>query len=190
RDQSPGAAGPRRRTLQHSRVQGRGDPPGTARARRGGRVSGRVTARRRMLRLTPAGEIRRQDTLAVEEPFAIRVGGPPLTCTMRTPGNDIDLVHGLLLSENMIGSAEDVVSARYCAGTDDEGRNTYNVLDVELRVPARVHTRHLLTTGACGLCGKTALDEVRAAGRFPLPDPGPSVDASALARMPLTLREH
>ncbi|WP_280501635.1 formate dehydrogenase accessory sulfurtransferase FdhD [Nocardia farcinica] len=153
-------------------------------------MSGRVTARRRMLRLGPAGEVRRQDTLAVEEPLEVRVDGQSLTVTMRTPGNDIDLVHGLLLSENMIGSAEDVVSARYCAGTDEQGRNTYNVLDVRLRVPAVVRTRHVLTTGACGLCGKTALDEVRAAGRFPQPDPGPSVDASALARMPLTLREH
>ncbi|WP_084495721.1 formate dehydrogenase accessory sulfurtransferase FdhD [Nocardia shimofusensis] len=153
-------------------------------------MSGRVTARRRMLRLSPTGEIRRQDTLAVEEPLEIRVGGQPLTVTMRTPGNDIDLVHGLLLSENMIGSPEDVVSARYCAGTDEQGRNTYNVLDVELRVPARVHTRHLLTTGACGLCGKTALDEVRSNSRFPQPDPGPSVTPEVLARMPLTLREN
>lgn len=153
-------------------------------------MSGRVTARRRMLRLSPNGEIRRQDTLAVEEPLEIRVGGQSLTVTMRTPGNDIDLVHGLLLSENMIGSAEDVVSARYCAGTDEQGSNTYNVLDVTLRVPVPVHTRHLLTTGACGLCGKTALDEVRSNSRFPQPDPGPSVTPEALAHMPLTLREH
>jgi len=151
-------------------------------------VSGRVTARRRVVRLTPAGEIRRQDTLAVEEPLEIRIGGQSLTVTMRTPGNDIDLVHGFLLSENMIGAAEDVVSARYCAGTDEQGRNTYNVLDVELRRPVPVRTRHVLTTGACGLCGKTALDEVRAVTRFPLPAHGVTLAADVLADLPVTLR--
>ncbi|WP_067836609.1 formate dehydrogenase accessory sulfurtransferase FdhD [Nocardia lijiangensis] len=148
----------------------------------------RVTARRRTLRLSPTGEIQRPDTLAVEEPLEIRLGGQSLTVTMRTPGSDIDLVHGFLLSENIIGSADDVVSARYCAGTDAEGRNTYNVLDVELRSPAPARTRNFLTTSSCGLCGKTALDEVRAQTRYPIPDDSPAVDPAVLATMPETLR--
>ncbi|MCP2318724.1 FdhD protein [Nocardia amikacinitolerans] len=148
----------------------------------------RVTARRRTLRLSPSGEIQRPDTLAVEEPLEIRLGGQSLTVTMRTPGSDIDLVHGFLLSENIIGSAEDVVSARYCAGTDAEGRNTYNVLDVALRVPAPARARNFLTTSSCGLCGKTALDEVGARTRYPIPADSLAVDPSALAAMPETLR--
>ncbi|WP_330232463.1 formate dehydrogenase accessory sulfurtransferase FdhD [Nocardia sp. NBC_00508] len=149
----------------------------------------RVTARRRMRRISPTGEIQRPDTLAVEEPLEIRIDGHSLTVTMRTPGNDIDLVHGFLLSEAMIGSAEDIVAARYCAGTDDQGRNTYNVLDVSLRIPVPVPTRAFPTTGACGLCGKTALDEVRTRSRFPLPQDGPVVDTRVLAAMPESLRD-
>ncbi|MGK8525337.1 formate dehydrogenase accessory sulfurtransferase FdhD [Nocardia asteroides] len=149
----------------------------------------RVTARRRMRRISPTGEIQRPDTLAVEEPLEIRIGGQSLTVTMRTPGNDIDLVHGFLASEGMIGSAGDIVAARYCAGTDDQGRNTYNVLDVTLRTSVPVPTRGFLTTGACGLCGKTALDEVRTRTRFPLPSGRPVVDPRALAAMPGMLRE-
>ncbi|UAK32674.1 formate dehydrogenase accessory sulfurtransferase FdhD [Nocardia asteroides] len=149
----------------------------------------RVTARRRMLRISPTGEIRRPDTLAVEEPLEIRIGGQSLTVTMRTPGNDVDLVHGFLLSEGMIGSAEDIVAARYCAGTDDQGRNTYNVLDVTLRAPVPVTKRNFLTTGACGLCGKSALEEVRTRTRFPLPSGGPVVDSRVLAAMPGMLRD-
>ncbi|MEU7765520.1 formate dehydrogenase accessory sulfurtransferase FdhD [Nocardia sp. NPDC049190] len=148
----------------------------------------RVTARRRMRRISPAGEVQRPDTLAVEEPLEIRIGGQSLMVTMRTPGNDIDLVHGFLLSEGMIGDADEIAAARYCAGTDDEGRNTYNVLDLTLRNPVPVPTRSFLTTGACGLCGKTALDEVRTRTRFPLPAEGPVVDTRALATMPDTLR--
>ncbi|MGK8505103.1 formate dehydrogenase accessory sulfurtransferase FdhD [Nocardia asiatica] len=149
----------------------------------------RVTARRRTRRISPTGEILRPDTLAVEEPLEIRVDGRSLTVTMRTPGDDIDLVHGFLLGEGMIGSAEDIVAARYCAGTDDQGRNTYNVLDVTPRAPVPVPTRAFLTTGACGLCGKTALDEVRTRTRFPLPADGPVVDTRAIAAMPGMLRD-
>ncbi|WP_249644341.1 formate dehydrogenase accessory sulfurtransferase FdhD [Nocardia sputi] len=149
----------------------------------------RVTARRRMLRISPTGEIRRPDTLAVEEPLEIRIGGQSLTVTMRTPGHDVDLVHGFLLSEGMLGSAEDIVAARYCAGTDDQGRNTYNVLDVTLRAPVPVTKRNFLTTGACGLCGKSALEEVRTRTRFPLPAGGLVVDSRVLAAMPGMLRD-
>ncbi|WP_174188863.1 formate dehydrogenase accessory sulfurtransferase FdhD [Nocardia barduliensis] len=149
----------------------------------------RVTARRRTRRISPTGEILRPDTLAVEEPLEIRIDGQSLTVTMRTPGDDIDLVHGFLLSEGMIGSAADIVAARYCAGTDDQGRNTYNVLDVTPRAPVPVPTRAFPTTGACGLCGKTALDEVRTRTRFPLPADGFVVDTGAMAAMPGMLRD-
>ncbi|MBH0777120.1 formate dehydrogenase accessory sulfurtransferase FdhD [Nocardia bovistercoris] len=148
----------------------------------------RVTARRPTVRISAHGEISRPDTLAVEEPLEIRLDGRSLTVTMRTPGADIDLVHGFLLSENIIGAADDIVSARYCAGVDAEGRNTYNVLDIALRVPAAPRPRAFLTTGACGLCGKTALDEVRTRTRYPLPEDGPRVSAAALSGMPDTLR--
>ncbi|ASF09311.1 protein FdhD homolog [Nocardia brasiliensis NBRC 14402] len=148
----------------------------------------RVTARRRTRRISPTGEIQRPDTLAVEEPLEIRIGGRSLTVTMRTPGNDVDLVHGFLLSEAMIGVAEDITAARYCSGTDDDGRNTYNVLDLTLRNPVPVQTRSFLTTGACGLCGKTALDEVRKNTRYPIAEKGIVVDPHTLGGMPETLR--
>lgn len=148
----------------------------------------RVTARRKTLRLTPDGQIRRPDTLAVEEPLELRVDGRSLTVTMRTPGSDIDLAHGFLLSENIIGSRDDIVSARYCAGTDENGQNTYNVLDIQLRTPTPIPTRNFLTTSACGLCGKTALDEVRTSTRFPLPAAEPVLDTHVLAALPGELR--
>ncbi|GGN71752.1 formate dehydrogenase accessory sulfurtransferase FdhD [Nocardia rhizosphaerihabitans] len=148
----------------------------------------RVTARRKTTRLSPAGRIQRPDTLAVEEPLEIRVDGQSLTVTMRTPGNDIDLVHGFLFGEDIIGSADDVVSARYCAGTDSEGRNTYNVLDIRLRAPVPLHTRNFLTTGSCGLCGKSALDEVRTHTRYPIPHDTALVATDTLGGLPKQLR--
>ncbi|MEV6336453.1 formate dehydrogenase accessory sulfurtransferase FdhD [Nocardia vinacea] len=148
----------------------------------------RVTARRKTRRISPNGVIERPDSVAVEEPLELRLDGQSLTVTMRTPGSDIELVHGFLLGEGIIRTAEDVVSARYCAGTDENGQNTYNVLDVHLRTPIPVHGRNFLTTGACGLCGKTALEEVRTSTRFPLPTTSITVDTETLAGMPDQLR--
>ena len=70
------------------------------------------------------------------------------------PGDDIDLVHGLLHSEGVISHRADVSLARYCAGSGPDGLNTYNVLDVSLaghvgRRPPELR-RNVLTTSACG----------------------------------------
>ncbi|KNX37130.1 formate dehydrogenase accessory sulfurtransferase FdhD [Luteipulveratus halotolerans] len=159
---------------------------------------GRVTARRPVVRIDLAGDTRRRaDTLAVEEPLEIRVDGSPLTVTMRTPGHDHELVHGLLRSEGVISGREDVVSARYCIGTvtDEDGfeRNTYNVLEVALTTRARglpvSAQRSLVMHSGCGLCGKTSVDAVAAS----LPEGAPvvadiTVDPAVLVTMPETLR--
>ncbi|QBJ95064.1 formate dehydrogenase accessory sulfurtransferase FdhD [Rhodococcus sp. ABRD24] len=153
---------------------------------------GRVTARRPILRITADGTSRRPDTLAVEEPLEIRLGGRSLTVTMRTPGNDVDLVHGFLLSEGIIGSPQDVSTIRYCDGVDEDGVNTYNVLDVEMAAgvpdPGTRGQREFLTTSACGVCGKASLDDVATRSRFALTDSTVTVSAAALSAMPKTLR--
>lgn len=132
---------------------------------------GRVTQRRKVVRFeVERGVARRQDTVAVEEPLEVRVGGEQLTVTMRLPGHDIELVHGLLRSEGVIASRDDVLAARYCAGavTTEDGfdANTYNVVDVTLAGTPRglpvTAQRSLASHGGCGLCGKTTIDAVMA----------------------------
>ncbi len=141
-----------------------------------------------MHRLTADGEVRRPDSLAVEEPLELRVDGQPFTVTMRTPGDDIDLAHGFLFAESVIDTAADIATARYCAGADADGHNTYNVLDVRLRRPTAIPARNFLTTSACGLCGKAGLDEVRTRIRFPIPVEAGTIDRDVLAGLPRRLR--
>ncbi|MEU5840217.1 formate dehydrogenase accessory sulfurtransferase FdhD [Rhodococcus sp. NPDC047139] len=156
---------------------------------------GRVTTRRPVLRITADRVGRRPDTLAVEEPLEIRVGGDSLTITMRTPGHDVDLVHGFLLAEGIIGSREDIASVRYCDGVDESGANTYNVLDVTLApgmtIPEGTGRRAFTTTSACGVCGKNSLDEVRTRTRYPLRDStSASIGKHTLTELPDTLRRN
>jgi FdhD protein len=153
---------------------------------------GRVTVRRQVLRMTAAGERVRPDTLAAEEPFEIRVDGTALSVTMRTPGDDVELAHGFLLTEGVIGDREDVLTARYCDGVDDQGANTYNLMDVRLApgvpLPDPSVTRNFYTTSSCGVCGKAALDAIRLAGRFKLGDDTSTVTTRTLAALPDRLR--
>jgi FdhD protein len=153
---------------------------------------GRVTARRPIVRLSPTGERRRPDTLAVEEPLELRVNGAPLTVTMRTPGDDVELAHGFLLTEGVIGGRDDVATARYCAGATVDGENTYNVLDVALAPgvapPDASVTRNFYTTSSCGVCGKAALDAVKLATRHPPADDPLVVPSRVLAGLPDALR--
>ncbi|WP_436495135.1 formate dehydrogenase accessory sulfurtransferase FdhD [Actinokineospora sp. HUAS TT18] len=154
---------------------------------------GRVTVRRPVVRLTADGRRSRPDALAAEEPLEVRVGGKALAVTMRTPGHDVELAHGFLLTEGVIGDRADVSIARYCDGADDEGRNTYNVLDVALAdgVPAPDPgvERNFYTTSSCGVCGKAALDAVKLRTRHsPAADPV-TVPAEVLRALPDRLRE-
>jgi FdhD protein len=153
---------------------------------------GRVTTRRLAQHLNSETAIGRPETLAVEEPLEIRVNGAPLTVTMRTPGSDIELAQGFLLTEGLIACIDDVVSVRYCDGTGPTGVNTYNVLDVRLAadVPAPTVdvTRNFYTTSSCGVCGKTSLDAVRLASRYCPGDHAASLTAQTLAAMPDQLR--
>ncbi|SCL25032.1 formate dehydrogenase accessory sulfurtransferase FdhD [Micromonospora inyonensis] len=153
---------------------------------------GRLSVRKPVLRITPAGAHRAPDSLAAEEPFELRVGARALAVTMRTPGHDVELAHGFLLTEGVIRTAADVITARYCGSRDDEGRNTYNVLDVALAAgvapPEPGVERNFYTTSSCGVCGKASLDAVKLASSFrPAVDPV-RISTRVLAGLPAALR--
>ncbi|MGK5737763.1 formate dehydrogenase accessory sulfurtransferase FdhD [Micromonospora sp. URMC 103] len=162
---------------------------------------GRAAERRGVLRIDLDAtdgrtSVRRPDTLAAEEPLEIRVGraGPgrraPLAVTMRTPGDDLDLAVGFLLTEGLIRSADDVHTAQLCAGA--ETPNTYNVVDVVLAPgvpePTTDPARNFYTTSSCGVCGKASIDAVRTRSLFPVADDAVTVPATVLTELPDLLR--
>lgn len=154
---------------------------------------GRVTARRRVQHVTAEDIVARPETLVVEEPLEIRLNGTPLTVTMRTPGSDVELAQGFLLTEGVIGSRDDVLTVRYCKGAGVDNVNTYNVLDVTLapgvKMPDIDVTRNFYTTSSCGVCGKASLEAVRLISRHGPGDDPSMVAAETLSAMPDRLRE-
>ncbi|HEY2575738.1 MAG TPA: formate dehydrogenase accessory sulfurtransferase FdhD [Streptosporangiaceae bacterium] len=174
------------------------------------------TARRRILRVTAAGPsgaggleggegTHRADLLATEEPLEIRVNGRPLAVTMRTPGDDIDLAAGFLVTEGLVQDSSGIAGIRICeAGQDlaagagarqngDGGaRSPGNVADVTLAAGVDIDDdrlrRNFLTTSACGVCGKASIDAIRVRAVHDVAADPVSVAASVLAGLPGTLR--
>jgi len=113
------------------------------------------------------------DVAAAEEPLDIRLHGRSFAVIMRTPGEDRALAAGFLLSERVIGSADDLGAVEHCRHPDEtRAHHVVNVFlrgDAALRVPEMLeHRRQVIANSSCGVCGRATIDELRA-GVAPLP---------------------
>lgn len=136
-----------------------------------------------------AGEERRIcDDIVAEEPLEIRVDGAPVSVTMRTPGDDLDLARGFLFTEGIIDEAQDV--ARIDHARNDDGIRQCNVVEVELAgktFDRERLRRHFFAASSCGVCGKATIDAIRARA-LPLVDDETRVDVGWLTGLPDALK--
>lgn len=141
---------------------------------------GRLVDRRRVTRFRDGQMSEVPDHVAVEEPLTLQVNGATSTTTMRTPGHDIELALGWLVSEGVVRKPSDVVGAIAC----DE--NTVEVrLAPHVTPPA---ARLTMTSSACGLCGSDSITDVvgrRGSGAAP----EHHIDANVIAALPGRLRD-
>ncbi|HET6954099.1 MAG TPA: formate dehydrogenase accessory sulfurtransferase FdhD [Acidimicrobiales bacterium] len=124
---------------------------------------------------------RRPDHLVVEEPLEIHLDGVLVATTMRTPGHDFELAAGFCHTEGLLGGAG-VRLLKYC-GTGSAVDSEFNVVSVDTgghAPPPR--PRLTATTSACGMCGATAVDDLRER-LHPLP-PGTPFDLAVLSAVP------
>jgi FdhD protein len=129
-----------------------------------------------------------QDSLAAEEPLEIRIAGSPLTVTMRTPGHDLELAAGFLLTEGIVQSRNQIAAIR--AATPQNGAKS-NVVEVELKETSFDSgdlQRNFFAASSCGICGKASIEAIRTRGLQP-PDPAFRFDPELLCRLPETLRK-
>jgi FdhD protein len=114
-------------------------------------------------RIGDGGPSRAPDEVAVEEPLEIRLDGHLVGTTMRTPGHDFELAVGFCHSEGLLAGAS-VRSVKYCrdAGPGAVVESEFNVVTVSTGGAAPVPEPRLgVVTSACGMCGTTAVDELR-----------------------------
>ncbi len=155
---------------------------------------GRVTTRVPASRFTNGTTaVARPETIVVEEPLEIRVDGESVVVTMRTPGDDVDLAFGLLLAEGVIESPDEVHTALHCQDLGEDGRPTFNVLDLSRRagLPAvdLSGRRTFGMSSACGVCGSAVIEAIRTRQRLAeIADDPTSIPVDLLLELPERMR--
>jgi FdhD protein len=124
-----------------------------------------------------------QDSLAAEEPLEIRIDDSPLAVTMRTPGHDLELAAGFLMTEGIIDSMEQIVELR--ALGQKNGTRSNGVI-VHLKEPAADTARlqrNFFAASSCGICGKASINAIRMRG-LQRPNQEFRIDPEVLCRLP------
>ena len=123
---------------------------------------------RTILRIREGLRVEADDWVVVEEPLEIRVGGESLAIIMRTPGHDLELAAGFALTEGIVRSAAEIGTLRQCRSGPGDG-DPLNVVDIGLAPGAafRPETlrRNLMSSAACGLCGRASLEALSTQAR-------------------------
>lgn len=131
-----------------------------------------------------------KDVLAVEEPLEIRLRAGDderaVSVTMRTPGDDESLAVGFLFCEGIFRT--DSVEAIDLKETDD---GKQNIVVVTIAPSETVDfdrlARNFYTTSSCGVCGKSSLEAIAAAGAKAV-ESGGIVNAAVISGLAETAR--
>ena len=106
------------------------------------------------------------DSLTIEEALQININDKPFTVSMRTPGNDVELVRGILHSEDLIRESS------FVSDIDVINENEKGIITiVNVSVPndklgkGYSNSRSLLSVSSCGICGKTELGDLTFSGQ-------------------------
>jgi FdhD protein len=122
------------------------------------------------------------DPVAVEDPLEIRLGEEPLAVTMRTPGDDFDLVIGFLLTEGILLGPGEV------AAIDEVGESAVSVrLKEGVEVDISRFRRNMFVSSSCGVCGKASIESVQL---FARPARDFTVSPKLVASLTTRLRIH
>jgi len=106
------------------------------------------------------------DALTIEEALQININNKPFTVSLRTPGNDVELVRGLLHAEGVINNI-DLIPEVSLKKENEKGIVTIvnvNILEEELG-EGYTNSRSLLSVSSCGICGKTELGDLAFIGK-------------------------
>jgi FdhD protein len=139
------------------------------------------------------------DWIAREEPLEIKVKHGPeenrhtftLSITMRTPGNDYDLVRGFLFTEGIIRRKEQIKSITYDLNLSPAQQQLNSVLVTltsDVILDAGQLERHFYTSSSCGICGKTSIEMVKLQSSFFPPKNPKAISKEVIHQLPEILK--
>jgi FdhD protein len=105
------------------------------------------------------------DSLAIEHPLSVLINGEAFTLTMQTPGNELELIRGLLFSEGVYKRREGEFNYQIIDKSPENFISKVNIIiPIDELDQSLVNKRNLLSVASCGICGKTEL--ILPEGRF------------------------
>ncbi len=141
-----------------------------------------------------------EDLISVEEPLEISLRykkndkwiNQNLSITMRTPGDDENLVRGFLFNEQIIQNINDIKSIESYG--DNVGQyNIQNRILVTLSNAENVDIskikRNFLTNSSCGVCGKASLDALEIIKKNKTNSSEPKITKEIIIQSPVILRQ-
>ena len=142
-----------------------------------------------------------EDFISIEEPLEISLKykenekfiSRSLSITMRTPGNDEDLVRGFLFNEQIIDNIKEIESIESFG--DKVGQyNIQNKIIVTLNNSKNIDIskikRDFLSNSSCGVCGKSSLDALEITKKQKASKSNPKISKDIIIKSPNTLRQN
>ena len=113
-----------------------------------------------------------KDAVSVEEPLEMRLKFKKnnkwhtenISITMRTPGNDEDLIKGFLFNERIVEKIKDIEIVEHIGEVSGD-YNLQNIIVATINKTDNLEIgklkRNFVTNSSCGVCGKTSLDAIQ-----------------------------
>ena len=139
-----------------------------------------------------------KDSISIEEPLEMRLRFKKndkwetqnISITMRTPGNDEDLIRGFLFNEGIIENLNEIDSIEQ-KGDDVGDYNIKNTIEATINSTKNLDIgklkRNFLTNSSCGVCGKTSLDSIEVIKKDKLNLSFPSIKEEVIMKSPKLL---
>lgn len=139
------------------------------------------------------------DFLAVEEPLEIQLEygdehnrrTQSLSITMRTPGNDMELTAGFLLTEGIVKHHSDILNIKHTQTLPGvESNYVLAQLSPNLQFDMSKLERHFYTTSSCGVCGKSSIESLKSTLPFAQSEEKPAtISPDIIYSLPQKLRD-
>ena len=142
-----------------------------------------------------------EDHISVEEPLEMSLkfkkGGnwniENISITMRTPGNDEDLISGFLYNERIIENINEIEKVEKKGETVGD-YNLQNKIEATINNTKNLDIgkikRNFITNSSCGVCGKTSLDSIEVLKTEKTDLSFPKIDYNIILKSPEFLRSN
>ncbi|MFK5958703.1 MAG: formate dehydrogenase accessory sulfurtransferase FdhD [Lutibacter sp.] len=111
------------------------------------------------LQITNGNPQKVNDALVVEAALQININSEPYTVVMRTPGDDYELIRGLLFAEDIYKNSKNLEF-----NIEEKKANGFSIINVTIPKnyigKGYLNKRTLLSVSSCGICGKQKLEDI------------------------------